>query len=197
MSPERQSSSRPGFFGRAVFVIAGLLTATLIILPATVFAQATPGPTPGAGTPTAAPAVAPAVATAVKLSAATGLAGASITLNGEGYKPTELINASFNGQPSGQRSEPRPQGSHVTLTAFYALDQERLDRKHWDLADVFAGLHDFVTNRTEGVARITIADLLLALEARNHLDDEPRWRQHRNAVRRIIEALGDSAQTVY
>ena len=85
----------------------------------------------------------------------------------------------------------------MTLTAFYALDQERLDRKHWDLADVFAGLHDFVTNRTEGVARITIADLLLALDACNHLDDEPRWRQHRNAVRRIIEALGDSAQSVY
>jgi hypothetical protein len=88
-------------------------------------------------------------------------------------------------------------GGHVTLTAFYALDQEKLDPKHWDLADFFAGLHDFVTNRTEGVARITIADLLLALEAWNHLDDEPRWRQHRNAVRRIVEALGDAAQTVY
>ena len=84
----------------------------------------------------------------------------------------------------------------MTLTAFYALDQERLDRKHWDLSDFFAGLHDFVTNGTEGVARITIADLLLALDACNHLDDQPRW-QHRNAVRRIIEALGDSAQTVY
>lgn len=99
MSPERQSSTRPGFFGRAAFVIASLLTATLIILPATVFAQATPGPTAGAGAGT--PTAAPAVATAVKLSAATGLAGASITLNGEGYKPTELINASFNGQPIG------------------------------------------------------------------------------------------------
>jgi hypothetical protein len=88
-------------------------------------------------------------------------------------------------------------GVHVTVTAFYALDQEKLGRKHWDLADFFAGLHDFVTNGTEGVARITIADLLLALEAWNHLDDEPRWRQHRNAVRRINEALGDSAQTVY
>ena len=95
MSPERQSSSRPGFFGRAAFVIAGLLTATLIILPATALAQATPGPTPGAGA-TAAP-----VPTAVTLSAATGLAGASITLNGVGYKPTELVNVSFNGQPVG------------------------------------------------------------------------------------------------
>jgi hypothetical protein len=85
----------------------------------------------------------------------------------------------------------------VTLTAFYALDQEKLDPQHWDMADFFADLHGFATNRTEGVARITIADLLLALEAWNHLDDEPRFRPHRNAVRRIIEALGDSAQTVY
>jgi hypothetical protein len=85
----------------------------------------------------------------------------------------------------------------VTLTAFYALDQEKLDPKHWDLADAFAASHDFVANGTEGVSRITIADLLLALEAWNHLDDEPRWRQHRNAVRRIVEALGDAAQTVY
>jgi hypothetical protein len=85
----------------------------------------------------------------------------------------------------------------VALTAFYALDQEKLDRKHWDLADFFAGLHDFVTNGTEGVARITIADLLLALEAWNYLDDQPRWRQNRNAVRRIVDALGDSSQTVY
>jgi hypothetical protein len=38
---------------------------------------------------------------------------------------------------------------------------------------------------------------LLALEAWNYLDDEPRFWPHRNAVRRIIEALGDSAQTVY
>ena len=84
----------------------------------------------------------------------------------------------------------------MTLTAFYALDQEKLARKQWDLADLFAGLHDFVTNGTEGVARITIADLLLALDACNDLDDQPRW-PHRNAVRRIIEALGDSAQSVY
>jgi hypothetical protein len=88
-------------------------------------------------------------------------------------------------------------GVHVTLTAFYAMDQAKLDRKHWDLTDFFTGLHDFVTTGTEGIARITIADLLLALEAWNNLDDEPRWRQHRNAVRRILAALGDSAQTVY
>ncbi|HEV7566723.1 MAG TPA: hypothetical protein VGO31_12270, partial [Microbacteriaceae bacterium] len=81
----------------------------------------------------------------------------------------------------------------MTLTAFYALDQEKLDPKHWELADLFAGLHDFVISATEGFARITIADLLLALEAWNHLDDEPRWRQHRNAARRIHDALGDAA----
>jgi hypothetical protein len=85
----------------------------------------------------------------------------------------------------------------VTLTAFYAVDQEKLDPKHWDLADFYAGLHDLVTDGTEGVARITVADLLLALEGWNHLDDEQRWREHRNAVRRIIDALGDSARAVY
>jgi hypothetical protein len=85
----------------------------------------------------------------------------------------------------------------VTLSAFYALDQEKLDRKHWDFADLFGGMHELVATGIDGVARITIADLLLALEGWNHLDDAPRWRQHRKAVQRITDALGDSARTTY
>jgi hypothetical protein len=114
--------------------------------------------------------------------------------------PLECVLGTIDVSTTGLRaakSESGPQAVYVTLTAFYAVDQEKLDRKHWDLADVYADLHDLVTDGTQGVARITMADLLLALEGWNHLDDEQRWREHRNAVRRITDALGDSARAVF
>jgi hypothetical protein len=91
---------------RASFVVIGLLAATLIVLPATTFAQATPTPVPGAATTTPVPGAAtttpqPTVATALTLSASTGTADSSITANGVGYKPTETVDVSFNGQPVG------------------------------------------------------------------------------------------------
>jgi hypothetical protein len=85
----------------------------------------------------------------------------------------------------------------VALTAFYALDQEHLDARYWELADTFAEMHALVADGKEGVARITVADLMLALEAWNHVDDEPQFRSHRHAVERIVAALGASAETVY
>jgi len=91
MSIERHSSARPGFVGRAAFVIAGLLAASLIILPATALAQATTATsTPG-----------PAVATAVTMSTSSGIAGASVTANGVGYKPTEIVDVTLNGAAVG------------------------------------------------------------------------------------------------
>ena len=105
MSIERQSSSRrsgvrfgaaaskPGFFGRAAFAIGGLLAAAVLLVPATAFGQtAVP-----AGTPAATTAAPPALT----LTPASDVSGAPIALNGTGYKPTELVEVSFNGQALG------------------------------------------------------------------------------------------------
>ncbi|MGI9146646.1 MAG: hypothetical protein ACR2IK_08900 [Chloroflexota bacterium] len=122
MSPERYPASpiprvhlaaaSPRYTGRGVVVAVGVLMATLLILPATALGQtATPGPgtpgsaTPGAGTATAMPpgqaTAAPAASAALTLSTASGLAGASITANGSGFKPTETVDVTFNGQVVG------------------------------------------------------------------------------------------------
>jgi hypothetical protein len=56
-------------------------------------------------------------------------------------------------------------------TAFNALDQERLPKEEWDLADSFARLPLLASGHSvDGVVRITAADLWLAL------DD--RWMMH-------------------
>jgi hypothetical protein len=88
-----------------VLSIAGLL-----LVPATAFGQAgTPTPVPGASpvpsatlAPTPLPAAPAATPTAVPvptltLTTQSGLAGATITANGSGFKPTELVDVSFNG----------------------------------------------------------------------------------------------------
>jgi hypothetical protein len=82
----------------------------------------------------------------------------------------------------------------VSRTAFYALDQEHLTRENWDLADAFVRLHDLTSrDGAAGVARITVADLMLALEGWNLVEDQERYPLHQNAVARIIDALGNSA----
>jgi hypothetical protein len=82
----------------------------------------------------------------------------------------------------------------VSRTAFYALDQEHLTRENWDLADAFVRLHDLTSrDGAAGVARITVADLMLALEGWNLVEDQDRYPLHQNAVARIIDALGNSA----
>lgn len=85
----------------------------------------------------------------------------------------------------------------MTLTAFYALDQEHLPERHWCLADSFAEMHDLATSGTDGLSRITVPDLMLALEGWNHVDDGPQFRPHRMAVSRIIGALGATAQAAH
>jgi hypothetical protein len=78
----------------------------------------------------------------------------------------------------------------MTRTAFYALDQERLPRQEWDLADSFARLHEIVaSDASDGVVRITVADLMLVLEAWNLVDDPDEYPRHGNAVARIAKAL--------
>jgi len=75
--------------------------AVLLILPATALAQTTtPGPT-GGPSPTTQGTAAPAAAPALTLSTASGLPGASITANGAGFKPTETVDVTFNGQAVG------------------------------------------------------------------------------------------------
>jgi hypothetical protein len=84
----------------------------------------------------------------------------------------------------------------VARTAFYALDQEHLSRDDWDLADAFARLHAIAsTNGGGGVARITVADLMLVLDGWESIGDSERFRRHRSAVARIREALGPGVQT--
>ena len=82
----------------------------------------------------------------------------------------------------------------MSRTAFYALDQEHLTRDNWDLADAFVRLRDLSSrDAAAGVARITVADLMLALEGWNLVEDRARYPLHQNAVTRIIDALGTSA----
>jgi hypothetical protein len=105
--------------------------------------------------------------------------------------------ARFTGRKNGQRGQPRPRELHVTLTPFYALDQEHLRREYWELADLFAELHALATGRTTGLARITVADLLLALDAWNHIEERPELLRHRVAVARIGQALGDASHAAH
>jgi hypothetical protein len=78
----------------------------------------------------------------------------------------------------------------VPVTAFYSIDQEQLDRRYWELADSLASMHDLAASGTPGVCRITRADLMLALEAWNYLDDMPQLERHKSALARIIDAVG-------
>jgi hypothetical protein len=83
----------------------------------------------------------------------------------------------------------------MTRTAFYALDQEQLSREDWDLADAFARLHEIASgDGAVGVARITIADLMLVLDGWETIEESERFRAHRSAVARIRQALGPGAR---
>lgn len=54
----------------------------------------------------------------------------------------------------------------MTQTAFYSLDQENLPKQYWHLADTFAELHALASSQLGlGVVRITVADLMLVLDA--------------------------------
>jgi hypothetical protein len=110
----------PRLFGRAVLVTLVLSIAGILVLPVTVFGQGVSTPTlvPAATlvpastlvpAATAAPvttAQPAATATGVPvptltLTTQSGLAGATITANGSGFKPTELVDVSFNGATVG------------------------------------------------------------------------------------------------
>jgi hypothetical protein len=78
----------------------------------------------------------------------------------------------------------------VARTAFYALDQERLLVDDWDLADTFARLHSIAIGDSAGVARITVADLMLALDMCDRVEESAETRAHRYAITRIRAALG-------
>jgi hypothetical protein len=83
------------------------------------------------------------------------------------------------------------QEADMASTAFYALDQERLPKEEWDLADSFARLHALTSSDSvDGVVRITVADLMLVLEAWNLIGDRGQFARHRAAADRILHALG-------
>jgi hypothetical protein len=81
------------------------------------------------------------------------------------------------------------------LTNFYAIDQERLARTHWDLADTFADLHTLVGSRTPGIERITVADLRIVLDACVQCEELQNNRQ-RDAIARVRATIGLPARTL-
>lgn len=82
----------------------------------------------------------------------------------------------------------------MTSTPFYAIDQEHLPERLWELADVYADLRALAGSEPEGVRRITVADLRLVLDCCDSLPDELRTGPHRNAIARVraaVESAGD------
>jgi hypothetical protein len=77
----------------------------------------------------------------------------------------------------------------VSRSVFYALDPARLPVEQMELADTFAELHA-LSGEPEGlVVKIAVADLILALEAWQRLDEAQRDGPHAAAVSRIIAAI--------
>ena len=85
----------------------------------------------------------------------------------------------------------------MPLTAFYAIDQTELPRQHWELADCFADLHALTTGGVPGVARITVADLMLVLEVLSQAESRQELERHRNAVARVREAVGEAGRVAH
>jgi hypothetical protein len=85
----------------------------------------------------------------------------------------------------------------VARTAFYALDQEDLPKDDWDLADTFARLHSIATGGSSGVVRVTVADLMLALDMCERVEDSEETRAHRHAIARIRAALGPAGDRAH
>jgi hypothetical protein len=92
----------------SVGLILTIVLAALAVLPATALGQTTgtPGPTGTPGTPGATPSAVTsptsATAPALSLSSTSGLPGAAITANGQGFQPGETVDVTFNGQAVGQ-----------------------------------------------------------------------------------------------
>jgi hypothetical protein len=88
--------SRAGAVGLLIVLVA------LLIVPAPVLGQPEPNPSPTATTmPVTQATATTAPAPKLTLSTSSGLAGASITANGSGFKPGEVVDVSFNGQSVG------------------------------------------------------------------------------------------------
>jgi hypothetical protein len=90
----------------SVFLILGVVLALLVMMPATALGQATatmtPTTVPGGTTATMTPTAVPATAPALTLSSSSGLVGAEITANGQGFQPGETVDVSMNGQAVGE-----------------------------------------------------------------------------------------------
>jgi hypothetical protein len=77
----------------------------------------------------------------------------------------------------------------VSRSSFYALDHARLPVEQQELADTFAELHALAGEPEGPVVKIVVADLMLALEAWQRLDEGQRDGPHAAAIARIIAAI--------
>jgi hypothetical protein len=74
------------------------------------------------------------------------------------------------------------------LTSYYAIDQERLARQHWDLADTYADLHRLAQSGVPGVLRITVADLRIVLDCCSE-HGAPQSTRQRDVIARVRASL--------
>ena len=92
------------YIGRAgALVLLFALAALMVMPPTAAFGQGngTLTPTPGAVTATQTPQPTATTAPGLTMSPASALAGAQVTANGRGFKATEIVDVTFNGQSVG------------------------------------------------------------------------------------------------
>jgi hypothetical protein len=87
-------------------------------------------------------------------------------------------------------------GGRMSRTPFYAIDQEHLPERYWDLADRFAELHQLVHAVPDGVARITVADIAVVLDLCEQTGGELLRGPHGSAVARLRAAIEEPSRRV-
>ena len=91
---------------RGLVLALACAVAALLVLPGLALAQATPGPTPGTTTTpvtsaTTTTSTTPAPQVGLSLSSSKAAPGTQLTANGTGFKPTEIVDVTFNGTSVG------------------------------------------------------------------------------------------------
>ncbi len=81
----------------------------------------------------------------------------------------------------------------MSRSPFYAIDQEHLPERYWDLADVFADLRSLSASVPAGVRRITVADLRVLVDCCSQVPDDDLTGPQRNAIARVRGAIEMSA----
>src|SRR5919108_1216342 len=90
---------------RGLVLALACAVAALLVLPGLALAQATPGPTPGTTTTPVTSATTtsstPVPQVGLSLSSSKAAPGTQLTANGTGFKPTEIVDVTFNGTSVG------------------------------------------------------------------------------------------------